>query len=97
MWPIEENAKIVRICVWLRPPNPPISAERALERNKNFELNEDINWQISAVGAIFCHVKRISKLDQVKEAVTFGTQWWKGASPILILRLKMRIKFVIII
>jgi len=29
MWPIEENAKMVRIWVWLSPPKPPTIADSA--------------------------------------------------------------------
>lgn len=30
MWPIEENARIVRNWVWFKPPKPPTIAERPL-------------------------------------------------------------------
>ena len=90
MWPIEENARIVRNWVWFKPPKPPTIAERPLIIAVSFTfMGERINWDKIAKGASFCHLKRRKRLSQDIEAAILGTQWWKGARPILSLNLAM--------
>lgn len=89
MWPMEENAKIVRICVWLSPPNPPTIADNAPMEVISLELCTFRYWAINAKGAIFCQDRRMRMFSQDIEAVTLGTQWWKGARPIFTLSVKI--------
>lgn len=39
-WEIEENARIFRICVWLRPIHPPRAVERIAKVVKRAGLSE---------------------------------------------------------
>lgn len=63
IFPIEENASIFRVCVWLSPPHPPTITEKALSTKTrlvgttSFIENKIIN------GAIFCQVDTTRPLE----------------------------------
>lgn len=78
-WLIEENAKIFRRRVWLKPPSDPNIAER-IALVKIIHMLESKLVKIER-GAIFCHVRRIIRGNQSRPSTIDGNHWWKGALP----------------
>lgn len=64
-WAIDEYARIFRSCVWLRPPQPPISVEVSPRKIRRFGLAGCI-WSNRAKGANFCQVDISSPVDRFK-------------------------------
>ena len=83
MFPIEENASIFRVCVWFRPPQPPIKTDNTLALNISLVGIRSFIENKSTKGAIFCHVAIISPLEKGSPCRTSGNQKWHGARPIL--------------
>jgi len=81
MWPIDEYAIIVRICLWFIPITPPT---RAFVPAINIINCVDFWGKIKAriaKGASFCHVDRIKQEVHEIEDITEGYQKWQGTLP----------------
>lgn len=94
MWLIEEYARRGRSCVWFIPPIPPINAPKAPRYRGIKERWNRGMYIISQIGIIFCQVARIRHCGQLRLAITFGSQKWQGAAPILIKILNIKRKGV---
>lgn len=74
IWAMDEYARIFRSWVWLRPPQPPSKMDRIAMIIITGELMEGEIWIMMEIGAIFCHVSRISPDISGIPWVTSGTQ-----------------------
>ena len=84
-WLMDENAKIFRVEICLRPPKAPIIAEAMIKINNRINgVGISKQKRIRIKGASFCQKRMIQILIHFKPSVTWGTQKWKGALPILI-------------
>lgn len=80
-WAIDENAIIFRVCVWLRPPHPPMSADISPIVIKIIGFRELCVRYIKDSGANFCHVVIISAVFSEVPCSTSGNQKCRGARP----------------
>lgn len=81
-WAIDEYARIFRSCVWFRPPQPPrITDESPSTVSSCGGVNGAI-WIISANGASFCQVAKISPVGRSSPCMTWGIHMCIGARPI---------------
>ena len=80
---MDENARIFRICVWFKPPHPPISTDSILAPITRFVNTNSLIENKRISGAIFCHVAIIRPLENGSPCKTSGNQKWQGTSPIL--------------
>lgn len=71
---IEEYAKILRSCVWLRPPQLPTIMDRMDRIRSALVLIDEQIWYIIEMGASFCHVRRSRPEIKGVPWVTSGTQ-----------------------
>jgi len=82
IWLIEEKLKIFLVDVWFIII---IAPTRAV-----ITIIIDIKLLCLIIkivnGAIFCHVSKITRLIHVNPSLIWGTQAWKGAIPVFIIR-----------
>lgn len=76
----------------MSPPQPPTAIDRIAIVASRGKLIEWITWIMIEIGAIFCHVSRISPDVRGVPWVTSGTHKWNGASPIFIDRAMVSIR-----
>jgi len=79
-WAMEEYARILRNWVWLSPPHPPTTVEVRPKKIRRAGASE-LSCVMSAKGASFCQVERISPVVRSRPWRTSGSQKWVGASP----------------
>lgn len=80
-WEMEEKARIFRICVWLRPIQPPKPAEAIAIMVSRVGLRE---WEVRnrmVIGGNFIIVDNRRAVVKVDPWRTSGNQKWKGTSP----------------
>lgn len=87
---MEEQAKILRKEVWLRPPIDPIKVEAII--NKKI-ASENREYDRIIRGANFCQVNKSKEFNQDNPSITFGNQKWKGAAPNFKSIVELMIKF----
>lgn len=80
-WAIDENAIIFRICVWFRPPHPPVIVDRTAIVRSTEVFREFCVKYNSDRGASFCQVAMIRAVFKVEPWSTSGSQKCSGASP----------------
>lgn len=81
VWVIEEYPRILRSCVWLRPPQLPTIMDRVERVRRMCVLIDMWIWYMIEMGASFCHVRRSRPEVKGVPWVTSGTQKWKGVIP----------------
>jgi len=79
---MDEYARILRSCVWLRPPHPPMSVEIRPREIIRCGLRKGAIWLRRIKGASFCQVDKISPVMRSKPWSTSGSQKCTGARPI---------------
>lgn len=89
VWAIDEKAISFRSWVWFRLPRPPAVMDNIADNNISVMLvllcivNKIVN------GAIFCQVKIVRATSVVVPCDTSGSQKWKGAAAIFIIRARV--------
>ena len=83
IFPIEENASILRTWVWFSPPHPPTRTEAIPTMSTNSFITISFTENRIIRGAIFCHVAIIKPLEKGSPCRTSGSQKWQGTSPSL--------------
>lgn len=83
IWEIDENARILRVCVWFNPIHPPNVAEIRASVVSIVGFSEDDVMKRIVMGGNFITVERSSAVVRDVPWRTSGNQKWNGARPSL--------------
>lgn len=89
---MEEKARILRICVWLRPIHPPRAADRTAMMVSNVGFSE---WEVRysrVIGGNFMAVDSMRPVVREVPWRTSGNQKWNGTRPSFMAMAAVRIR-----
>lgn len=89
---MEENARIFRVCVWLRPIHPPRAVDRMAMVVRSVGFSDGEVMKSSAIGGSFMIVESRRPVIKGEPCSTSGNQKWNGTSPSFIAIAEVRIK-----